>query len=144
MDEQPKYYEMLAKVGEFTRNPQTKLLVAVTSEEKILGGVVYFSDMKFYGSGGTAPQVTNASDIRLLAVDPNARGLGIGKALTRACIDRARELKQSQVVLHTTKAMQIAWGMYQKMGFKRSLDLDFLQGELPVFGFRMDLNSGQD
>jgi len=27
--------------------------------------------------------------------------------------------------------------MYERMGFKRSEDLDFTQGELPVFGFRL-------
>jgi len=27
--------------------------------------------------------------------------------------------------------------MYENLGFKRSEDLDFMQGELPVFGFRL-------
>jgi hypothetical protein len=36
-------------------------------------------------------------------------------------------------------AMQIAWKMYENLGFKRSEDLDFMQGELPVFGFRLAL-----
>jgi hypothetical protein len=35
--------------------------------------------------------------------------------------------------------MQTAWKMYEKMGFVRSLDLDFMQGQLPVFGFRLKL-----
>jgi hypothetical protein len=29
--------------------------------------------------------------------------------------------------------------MYENMGFVRSLDLDFKQGELDVYGFRMAL-----
>jgi hypothetical protein len=29
--------------------------------------------------------------------------------------------------------------MYEKIGFKRAEDLDFMQGELPVFGFRLKL-----
>jgi hypothetical protein len=33
--------------------------------------------------------------------------------------------------------MQIAWKMYENMGFKRAKELDFMQGELPVFGFRL-------
>ena len=139
MDEQPNYYKMLANVGEFTKNSATKLLIATSPENKILGGVVYFSDMKYYGSGGMAPEVVNASGIRLLAVDPNTRGMGIGKALTVACIQRALTLKQAEVVLHTTKSMEIAWAMYEKMGFKRSNDLDFMQQELPVYGFRLTL-----
>jgi len=27
--------------------------------------------------------------------------------------------------------------MYKNLGFKRSEDLDFMPGELPVFGFRL-------
>jgi hypothetical protein len=36
-------------------------------------------------------------------------------------------------------AMQTAWKMYEKLDFKRSEDLNFMQGELPVFGFRLQL-----
>jgi hypothetical protein len=75
--------------------------VAISPKGTVLGGVVYFGDMKYYGSGG--------------------------KALTQVCIQRARERIQGQVVQHTTKAMQLAWGMYERMGFKRSPDLDFKQ-----------------
>ena len=35
--------------------------------------------------------------------------------------------------------MQIAWSMYENLGFKRSKDLDFTQGKLPVYGFRLPL-----
>jgi hypothetical protein len=43
------------------------------------------------------------------------------------------------MVLHTTQAMQVAWAMYEKLGFTRSEDLDFEQEGLPVFGFRLPL-----
>ncbi|MDN5212605.1 GNAT family N-acetyltransferase [Fulvivirgaceae bacterium BMA12] len=136
-NEQPNYYKMLTNIGSLTENPGTKLLVAVSSDGKIGGGVVYFGDMKYYGSGGTATEERNASGFRLLAVDPSARGKGIGKLLTEACIQKAKEENQYQIVIHSTKAMQVAWKMYENMGFKRSEDLDFMQGELPVFGFRL-------
>lgn len=140
-DEQPDYYKMLANTGELTQKPHTELLVAVSSEEKIAGGVVYFSDMQYYGSGGTATKEKNASGFRLLAVDPDVRGHGIGKLLTLECIRKAKEHHNRQVIIHSTKAMQVAWKMYEKLGFKRSEDLDFMQGKLPVFGFRLMLYS---
>lgn len=99
--------------------------------------------MAEYGSGGTAPIVKNASGIRFLGIDPKFRKTGAGKALTNACIQRARENGHSQVVLHTTQAMQVAWALYEKLGFERSQDLDFIQGELPVFGFRLWLDSAR-
>ena len=136
-NEQPDYYKMLANIGSLTENPKVKLLIAVSSSGKIVGAVVYFGDMKYYGSGGTATREKDASGFRLLAVDPAARGQGIGKLLTNACIQMAKDEKRTQMIIHTTKTMQIAWEMYENMGFKRSKDLDFLQGELPVFGFRL-------
>jgi ribosomal protein S18 acetylase RimI-like enzyme len=138
--EQPDYYKMLSNIGELTNNPGTELLVAVTSENKIAGGVVYFSDMQYYGSGGTATKERNAAGFRLLAVHPSVRGQGIGRLLTNECIRKAKDEKLSQLIIHSTKAMQIAWRMYESMGFKRSEDLDFMQGDLPVFGFRLLIN----
>ncbi|GHM98925.1 hypothetical protein WSM22_04150 [Cytophagales bacterium WSM2-2] len=136
-EEQPNYYKMLANVGEFTVKPGTELLAAVSSEGKIAGAVVYFSDMQYYGSGGTATQEKNTAGFRLLAVDPGSRGSGIGKLLVNDCIRKAKEKKLSQIIIHSTKAMQTAWAMYEQMGFRKSEDLDFMQGQLPVFGFRL-------
>lgn len=136
-EEQPHYYEMLADIGRFTGKKDARVLVATSTDGELVGGVVYFGDMAEYGSGGTATAIGNASGIRLLGIAPRFRGLGAGKALTRACIDLARERGHSQVILHTTQAMRIAWALYERLGFTRSEDLDFLQEGLPVFGFRL-------
>lgn len=137
--EQPEYYKMLSNAGEFANKPETELLVAVSTEGKITGCVVYFNDMKYYGSGGTATLEQKAAGFRLLAVDPFYQGQGIGKLLTNECILKAKYKKLNQVIIHTTMAMQTAWKMYEKLGFQRSEDLDFMQGQLPVFGFRLVL-----
>ena len=50
---------------------------------------------------------------------------------------KGKNNKHYQVVIHTTKSMQVAWIIYEKLGFKRSEDLDFMQGTLAVFGFRL-------
>lgn len=139
--DQPDYYLMLANVGSLTLKPHTELLVAVTPENKLAGAVVYFGDMKQYGSGGTATQEPQAAGFRLLAVNPLYRGHGIGKLLTYECIRKAMAQKRVRMIIHTTMAMQTAWKMYEKIGFKRSEDLDFMQGELAVFGFRLSLTS---
>ncbi|MCW3071249.1 MAG: family N-acetyltransferase [Bacteroidetes bacterium] len=137
--EQPAYYQVLANIGDMAGKPGTELLVALSPDNKIAGAVVYFSNMQHYGSGGTATAEQNASGFRLLAVDPSERGQGIGKLLTIECIRKAKDKKHSQVIIHSTKAMQTAWNMYENIGFERSEDLDFLQGSLPVFGFRLAL-----
>lgn len=138
-DEQPAYYAMLADIGSFAARPGVRVLVARTADNRLAGGVVYFGDMAQYGSGGTATQERDAAGIRLLGVDPEVRGLGVGRALTNACLDLAREHGRRQVILHTTRAMPRAWRMYEGMGFTRSEDLDFEQAGFPVFGFRLRL-----
>ena len=137
--EQPKYYQMLADIGSFTEKKGARVLVAILDGCGVVGGVVYFGDMAEYGSGGIATTVRDASGIRLLGVSRKHRGLGAGKALTLACIQLAKDAGHSQVILHTTKAMQVAWQLYARLGFRRSPDLDFLQEDLPVFGFRLRL-----
>jgi GNAT superfamily N-acetyltransferase len=137
--EQPDYYSMLSNVGLLTHKPETELIVAISSEQKLAGAVVYFGDMKYYGSGGTATSERNAAGFRLLVVDEALRVKGIGKLLTQACINKAKEQGRQQLIIHTTRVMQAAWKMYEGLGFKRSTDLDFMQDQLPVFGFRLPL-----
>lgn len=137
--DQPKYYEMLRNVGQLTENKSIELLTAVSEQNNIVGAVVYFNDMKDYGSGGTATLEKNACGFRLLGVDPEFRGQGVGKLLTRYCMEKGRKSGCETMVIHTTRSMQTAWKMYEALGFKRATDLDFMQGELAVFGFRLKL-----
>lgn len=139
VEEHPNYYRTLANIGELTKKPGTELLVAISQDGAIGGGVVFFDDMAQYGSGGTATQQKNSAGFRFLAVSDAARGQGVGKLLTHECIRRAKEKKLRHLIIHTTMAMLTAWAMYEKIGFKRSEDLDFKQGELQVFGFRYSL-----
>ncbi len=57
--------------------------------------------------------------IRMLVVDPAARGLGAGRALADECIRRARRDGASVIALHTTPIMTVALPMYKRMGFVR-------------------------
>ena len=139
--EQPDYYAMLYDVKTRASNPTTEILVAVTPQGELLGGVTFIGDVKYYASGGSVTQNVDCSGIRLLVVKQEARNSGVGKALTQACIQRAKNIGTSQVILHSTKSMTIAWKMYRKMGFMRSPDLDFTQGKLPVYGFRLKFSA---
>jgi GNAT superfamily N-acetyltransferase len=135
-DAQPRYYEMLAGVGRLASRPGTALLVALVGDE-LVGGVVYIADMRHYGAGGAASAESDAAGFRLLAVEPRARGAGVGKRLVEACLARARGAGRRQVVIHTTAAMQVAWELYRKIGFVRAPELDFMQESLEVVGFRL-------
>jgi GNAT superfamily N-acetyltransferase len=55
--------------------------------------------------------------MRMLVVAPQARGLGVGRALAQECIARARRDKATVFALHTSELMSVALPMYQRMGF---------------------------
>jgi DNA-binding MarR family transcriptional regulator/GNAT superfamily N-acetyltransferase len=56
--------------------------------------------------------------IRLLLVDPKARGLGLGARLTGECIGFARRAGYKKITLWTHSVLTAARHIYQKAGFK--------------------------
>jgi len=90
-----------------------ELIVAEELGGDLLGGVGYF--------GPQAPKPDffkpDWSIIRMLVVDPGARGRGVGRLLTEACLERAARDRAAVVALHTTPIMEVALAMYLRMGF---------------------------
>ena len=56
--------------------------------------------------------------LRLLYVEDCARGLGIGKALVAACIERARAIGYHRLTLWTQDCLAAARGIYAATGFQ--------------------------
>ncbi len=78
--------------------------------------------------------------IRILAVHPDYRGQDIGHKLMDECIHRCRLQGISTIGLHTTRAMSIAQGMYERMGFKRVPEFDHQPvPEVLVLAYRLDI-----
>ncbi len=71
--------------------------------------------------------------VGILAVAPELRGLGIGRALTAACIDRARRDGAPAIGLGTRPPMAAAQHLYDRMGFRRRPDVEEGQGEYLVY-----------
>jgi ribosomal protein S18 acetylase RimI-like enzyme len=79
--------------------------------------------------------------IRLLAVDPPARGMGIGRALALECLARARQDGAASVGLTTHERMSVAKSMYEDLGFVREPLYDFSpDAEVHVIAYRLDLS----
>jgi GNAT superfamily N-acetyltransferase len=75
-----------------------------------------------------AGRVTVAANAEFAPADPAARGRGIGQALLRACLERARAAGKRRMALHTTEWMVGARAMYERAGFVREPEGD---AELP-------------
>jgi ribosomal protein S18 acetylase RimI-like enzyme len=79
-------------------------------------------------------------ELRLLAVSPGARGLGVGRALVDECVRRARAAGAADLGLHSSKSMRAALRMYEQMGFVRAPEHDFFPpGGETVWAFRLPL-----
>jgi predicted N-acetyltransferase YhbS len=109
------------------RCDESQLFVAQRSEGgRIVGAVTLFPDASREGWGWPP----NWTGIRAVAVEPSARGLGIGRRLAQQCIERSRELGADAVCLHTASFMEAATAMYERVGFRRTPTFDRDAGEL--------------
>ena len=58
------------------------------------------------------------AQVRLLLVEPWARGAGAGDALANACVDFAREAGYRQIMLFTNSSLTSARRIYEAIGFE--------------------------
>lgn len=97
------------------RAAEAELLVAVDSRGVVLGSVT------FCPSGSSWREIArdDEGEFRMLAVDPNAQGKGVGRALVGACLERSRRLGFGGLALSTPRTNGPAHRLYEQLGFHR-------------------------
>ncbi|TDL80429.1 GNAT family N-acetyltransferase [Peribacillus frigoritolerans] len=108
-------------------------------ENQLAGSIVLFpGKMASYEWTSDSPDYP---EIRMLAVDHQYRGHGIGRALVQHCIDLSAKQGYSFVGLHTADFMKNAIALYTKMNFERVPEFDFepVNDGIIVKGFRLPI-----
>lgn len=135
LDGSESYAEQLRDAS--ARSAEAELWVAVDeSSGRPLGSVTFCP----LGSPYRELAAQTEGEFRMLAVDPSARGLGVGRALVEHCLDRSRRLGFTGMVLCSLPAMTAAHALYSTLGFVRDPELDWspIPG-VELLGFRLDL-----
>jgi GNAT superfamily N-acetyltransferase len=114
---------MVAKVAaEFIDNFDPKTDVGIIAERS--GAIV--------GSAFVVAKSPAIAKLRLVYVEPTARGLGVGRQLVEACMTFARSAGYSHMTLWTNDVLVPARHLYQRLGFT-------LTASEPYRGFGQDL-----
>jgi GNAT superfamily N-acetyltransferase len=105
-----------------TRAEKAELMVAVDAEDHLLGTVTYAGHGSPYAEHVGSPE---EASFRMLVVAPEARGQGVGEALVRWCVERARSSGARSLRLSTLAGMTAAGRLYLRLGFVRTPERDW-------------------
>lgn len=130
------YLAELEDVG--ARAAAAVVLVAVDVDGgAVLGGLTYLEESANPFAEWDDP---DWAGFRMLGVAPSAQGRGVGEALVRACVDRARAAGKTRLVLHSATWMVGAHRLYRRLGFRRADELDWSPApDVGLWGFALDL-----
>jgi ribosomal protein S18 acetylase RimI-like enzyme len=107
-----------------------ELLLAEDDGGRLLGSATLVAGAARFADPAAGP---DGATLRMLVVDPTGRRAGVGAALVRACIDRARRGGARVLWLSTEPDMRAARRLYERLGFARTPEHDWT----PIPGVRL-------
>ena len=121
----PADHEYVAELQDAARRHDhaTVLVAAEHTEEgeRVLGTITIATPDSPYAEIAAEDEL----ELRMLAVDPDARRRGIGELLMREAIERGLGWGAQRVVLSTMTTMEAAQRMYERLGLRREPDRDW-------------------
>ena len=90
------------------------------------GGFIFLlkEDDAIIGTAGIFKMNDQEYEIIKMTVAPEHRGKKFGELLLEHCINQAKEMKASRLILYSNSNLQVAIRMYEKFGFKHTAVTD--------------------
>jgi ribosomal protein S18 acetylase RimI-like enzyme len=115
----PAYAPELADVE--GRASRSELLVVRDTAGRVVGSVA----LVLAGDFGNVTTSDAEAAFRMLVVDPDVQGQGVGRLLVTECLERARAAGKRRMVLSTDPLMTAAHRLYERLGFTRLPERDW-------------------
>ena len=115
----PAYAPELADVE--GRASRSELLVVRDTAGRVVGSVA----LVLAGDFGNVTASDAEAAFRMLVVDPDVQGQGVGRLLVTECLERARAAGKRRMVLSTDPLMTAAHRLYERLGFTRLPERDW-------------------
>ncbi|MEO5973932.1 MAG: GNAT family N-acetyltransferase [Ilumatobacteraceae bacterium] len=114
-----EYYDEF--IADIAGRVDDSLVVGAFVDGRIVGCLTYVSSND---SVHAEHDDSDAASFRYFAVDPSAQGGGIGEAMVRWVIERARADGRKRIFIHTLTMMPAATRLYERVGFVRVPEKD--------------------
>lgn len=114
------------------RQPEREACWIAARGPERLGSVMLVQARHEASDGATGKPRPGIAKLRLLLLEPHARGLGLGKRLVRQCSDFARTAGYDRIQLWTQSALTAARAIYAAEGYR-------LVHSAPGHGFGIDV-----
>ncbi|HZP54290.1 GNAT family N-acetyltransferase [Actinocrinis sp.] len=134
----PEYLKIVRDARSRWEAAATTTFVALDDgTDGLLGTVVYAAPGSPWRNLGDGEEC----EVRMLAVLAAARGRGVGEALVKACIARAKAEGSPRLVLCTEPEMRAAQRLYARLGFERVPERDWLlRPGITLMSYAMELS----
>jgi ribosomal protein S18 acetylase RimI-like enzyme len=111
----------IAELRDVARRAADAELLVAADDGRVLGTVTFVPE------GGPLGEIAgpDEAELRMLAVDPAARGRGVGTALLAHVVDAGRDRGRAGVVCSSLPQMRAAHRIYERTGFRRAPERDW-------------------
>jgi ribosomal protein S18 acetylase RimI-like enzyme len=116
----------LGEIADVAGRIDRSLVLVAVEDGRVIGSATLELDGRI--EDDDTPLEPDEVSLRMLGVDPDARGRGAARALISASFDEARSRGKRRMTLHTTNRMKAAQAMYEDLGFDRLPDRVFPDG----------------